>query len=128
MRQQLLSRILSLLVALTLVAGFSWVCLLRSQVVWPRSVASQLNEAAAVMDGEAFLLLGGVNLNTADSLALQEIPGIGPVLARRIVEYRRINGAFSSVEQLDAVQGIGGATLAKIAHLGYVDELPQPGI
>jgi competence protein ComEA len=48
-----------------------------------------------------------VNLNTATVAELDALPGIGPVLAQRIVAYREQNGRFTAVEQLDDVPGIG---------------------
>jgi competence protein ComEA len=52
-----------------------------------------------------------VNLNQADQAALEAIPGIGPVKAAAILEYRAQIGAFSSIEELLDVSGIGPATL-----------------
>lgn len=48
-----------------------------------------------------------IDLNTATAEQLEVIPGIGPVLAQRIVDYRRANGRFHSVEDLLEVSGIG---------------------
>jgi competence protein ComEA len=56
-----------------------------------------------------------VDVNTADQATLEELPGVGPVTARAILDYRTENGAFTSVDQLLEVSGIGDATLAKIA-------------
>jgi len=47
-----------------------------------------------------------IDLNTADESALASIPGIGPTLAARIVEYRRINGPFASLDELADVAGM----------------------
>lgn len=55
-----------------------------------------------------------IDINTASMDALQEIPGVGPVLAQRIVTYREQNGGFSTVEQLLEVSGIGEATFAQM--------------
>lgn len=52
-----------------------------------------------------------INLNTADESELDELPGIGPALARRIVAYREQNGPFESFEDLLAVSGIGTSKL-----------------
>ena len=52
-----------------------------------------------------------VSLNQADQAALETIPGIGPVKAAAILEYRAQIGAFSSIEELLDVSGIGPATL-----------------
>ncbi|HMQ33118.1 MAG TPA: helix-hairpin-helix domain-containing protein, partial [Chloroflexaceae bacterium] len=63
--------------------------------------------------------LGGAptNLNTADEAALVALPGIGPALARRIIAYRDEHGPFSSVEQLEAIQGIGPRNIEEFRHL-----------
>jgi competence protein ComEA len=55
-----------------------------------------------------------VDVNTADQAALETIPGIGPVKATAILQYREEIGAFDSVEQLLDVTGIGPATLEAI--------------
>jgi competence protein ComEA len=47
-----------------------------------------------------------VNLNAADASALASLPGVGPTLAARIVEYRRLNGPFASVDELADVAGM----------------------
>lgn len=48
-----------------------------------------------------------IDLNTATAEQLEAIPGIGPVLAQRIVDYRRTNGRFNSIDELLEVSGIG---------------------
>jgi competence protein ComEA len=58
-----------------------------------------------------------INVNTADATQLEELPGIGEVLAAAIVKYREDNGPFASVDQLDDVSGIGPATLENIRDL-----------
>lgn len=54
---------------------------------------------------------GLINLNTADAAALEELPGVGPAIAARIVEHREKNGPFTSVDDLLEVSGIGPAKL-----------------
>ncbi|MAQ91927.1 MAG: hypothetical protein CMM84_00115 [Rhodothermaceae bacterium] len=54
------------------------------------------------------------NINTASAAELQRLPRIGPALAGRIVEYRRVNGRFRSAEQITEVRGIGEKTLEKM--------------
>lgn len=55
-----------------------------------------------------------VNVNTADALALETVPGIGPVLAAAIVQHREEHGPFPSVDALLEVSGIGPATLESV--------------
>lgn len=50
-----------------------------------------------------------VNINTATQTELESLPGIGPSLALRIINYRKENGKFSSVEEIMNVSGIGEA-------------------
>jgi competence protein ComEA len=58
-----------------------------------------------------------VNINTADEPTLETLPGIGPVTANAILQWRAEHGSFSSVDELLEVDGIGEATLADIAPL-----------
>jgi len=64
---------------------------------------------------------GRLNLNTATAEDLQMIPGIGPVLAERIVTYRQENGDFLAINELKNVQGIGDKTLRSIQDYVYVE-------
>jgi competence protein ComEA len=63
---------------------------------------------------------GLLALNRADATQLQDLPGVGPVLAERIVAYREDNGPFQTVEDLLEVPGIGEAKLAAIRDLVMV--------
>lgn len=60
---------------------------------------------------------GLIDINTAPAQALEQIPGVGPVLAQRIVSYREQNGGFQTVEQLLEVSGIGEATFAEMQSM-----------
>mgnify|MGYP001812189286 CR=1 FL=1 len=84
-----------------------------------------LNLAAAIRDGDQIVVptVGtsdrrsgttdhGVDLNRANAVELEALPGVGPVLASRIVAYRDLNGPFEAVEDLLDVGGIGEAKLA----------------
>jgi competence protein ComEA len=93
-----------------------------------------LNLARVLVDGEQILVglaeptgvaatvTGGtspvatlVNLNTADQVALESLPDVGPVTAQSILTWRSEHGAFTAVDQLLDVDGIGEVTLAKLA-------------
>ena len=50
---------------------------------------------------------GKYNLNNATIEELQDLPGIGEVIAKRIVQYREVNGGFASIEDICQVDGIG---------------------
>jgi competence protein ComEA len=57
---------------------------------------------------------GLVNLNTATTAQLEELPGVGPVLAQRIVDWRTEHGRFTSVDELAEVSGIGEKMFAQL--------------
>lgn len=61
---------------------------------------------------------GKVNINTADSVTLQTIPGIGPSKAARIIEYRESQGRFKKIDDIKNVTGIGDMTFENIK--GYI--------
>jgi competence protein ComEA len=70
---------------------------------------------AATMSGGTSPVATLVNINTADQVALESLPDVGPVTAQSILAWRSEHGAFTSVDQLLDVDGIGEATLAKLA-------------
>ncbi len=93
-----------------------------------------LNLAASLVDGQQVLVArrgapgtgpaaaagmtaGKVNLNTADAALLDTLPGIGQVLAARIIEHRERHGPFRSVDDLVNVSGIGEVTLEDLRDL-----------
>jgi competence protein ComEA len=61
--------------------------------------------------------VGKVNINTADSTTLESLPGIGPSLAQRIIDYREAHGPFERIEDIMDVSGIGEATFEGIQDL-----------
>lgn len=64
---------------------------------------------------EVLLQKQKVNINTADEKGLTSLSGIGPGTAKKIIDYRNANGAFTSIEDLKKVKGIGDATFKKLA-------------
>ena len=58
-----------------------------------------------------------LDINSASTTDLEALPGIGPVLAKRIMDYRELHGVFDTVDSLTQVEGIGQATLDSIRPL-----------
>jgi competence protein ComEA len=98
----------------------------------PGALTESLNLAAEVLAGEQIVVpgptrpgagtaIGGsegpLTLNGATAEELEGLPGVGPVLAERIVSYRESNGRFETVDDLLEVPGIGEAKLASIRDL-----------
>jgi competence protein ComEA len=101
----------------------------------PKAALELINLAAPVADGQQVIVplkgKGGVvgatdvpgappqpvHLNSATLEELDTLPGIGPVTAQKILDYRTEHGAFSSVDELDSVPGIGPARLAELKEL-----------
>lgn len=60
---------------------------------------------------------GKININTASASQLDTLPGIGPVYAQRIIDYRTANGGFKSIGEIENVKGIGSKTFEKMKDL-----------
>ena len=63
---------------------------------------------------KAVYLFEPVDINVADGVILSSLKGIGPQIAKRIVDFRHVNGCFSGPEELLRVKGIGSKKLARI--------------
>lgn len=75
----------------------------------PQAVAKHRARSAAVNRGP-------ININRATVKELDRLPGIGPVIAQRIVDYRNLNGSYVAIEDLKKVSGIGGSKFEKIKN------------
>ncbi len=99
-----------------------------------RADLAQVNLAAPIADGEQVVVparggagpsgaatmtppAGPVHLSTATAEQLDALPGVGPVTAQKIVDYRTQHGTFSSVDELDAISGIGPAKIDQLRGL-----------
>ncbi len=95
----------------------------------PKALLAAVNLAAPLADGQQVVVpsrvpgatpgtIGGkVSLATADVDDLDELPGIGPITAQKIVDWRSSHGPFRSVDDLDAVPGIGPARIEQLRDL-----------
>ena len=101
----------------------------------PKADLALINLAAPLADGEQVVVpkrgaaassaapsagvasSGPVHLSTATLEQLDSLPGIGPVTAQKILDYRQKHGPFTSVDELDAVPGIGPARLEQLKDL-----------
>ena len=86
------------------------------QIVVPRrgAVAASAGVGGA---GTSVPPSGPVHLNTATLEELDALPGVGPVTAQKILDYRQEHGSFASVDELDAIPGIGPARLEQLREL-----------
>jgi competence protein ComEA len=83
------------------------------QVVVPRRGAGVAGAGSGSAGGAA----APVQLSTATLEQLDSLPGVGPVTAQKILDYRQKHGAFQSVDELDAVPGIGPKRLEQLHEL-----------
>lgn len=104
----------------------------------PSADLSQLNLARPLVDGEQIYVPvigeapplaptggagstaatgGRVNLNTADQAALETLPRVGPALAKRILDWKKVNGKFTAIEDLMSVTGVGQKTFDGLKDL-----------
>lgn len=98
---------------------------LRGGVVITASGAADAVFTIGIKTREASLTPGEmgakININSASVDELTELPGIGPALAGRIVEYREQNGDFESIEEIMAVRGIGESVFSKIREYIFIE-------
>lgn len=95
----------------------------------PKADLSSVNLARVLNDGEQIIVAargatnasgstsGKINVNTATTDELEKLPGIGPTIASRIVDYRDMNGSFGTVDALADVPGIGPSILDELRKL-----------
>ncbi len=87
----------------------------------PRSLRERMDQALGITEA-APETAGRLDINTATTEELSALPGIGEVLADRIIRYRTYNGPFAEPSHIRDVTGIGDGVYAKIAELICVGE------
>ena len=85
--------------------------------VFSPALVSAQQEPAAQAPAKA---AATVNLNTATADQLDSLPGVGPAMAARILEYRQKNGGFKKIEELMNIKGIGEKNFLKLKPLVVV--------
>ncbi len=71
-----------------------------------KEINKNIDNSAEVMYSSSGSISGKININTANAIMLQALPGIGPVLSERIIEYRNQNGLFGVIDDIQDVSGI----------------------
>lgn len=87
------------------------------QVLVPEKVSAASVAAAPSGSAATAAKAAPIHLNSATAAQLDELPGVGPATAARIIDYRTANGPFKTVDELDSVSGIGPAKLAELRDL-----------
>lgn len=78
---------------------------------------TQTPQTSAISGSASSSNTGKININTAGAAELDNLPGVGPALAARIIQYRTDNGPFTNPEDLQNVSGIGPKTYEKMASM-----------
>jgi competence protein ComEA len=91
-----------------------------TQIVIPKPGAPVVGGAGSSETGPASGGTALININSASGTELEELPGVGPVTAAAIIDYRTQNGPFATVDDLIDVTGIGPSTLEQIRPFATV--------
>ncbi|MBU1320351.1 MAG: helix-hairpin-helix domain-containing protein [candidate division Zixibacteria bacterium] len=124
-------RVVLFLTTVFLVGGAIVIYQKSGEVIYPEVIISQLEQDRATTDGSevrAGLLTKGmlhkyrININTAPIDSLVLLPGIGNYLATKIIESRKVQGRFESVDDLVRVKGIGPSKLTAVRGMIEIGE------
>jgi DNA uptake protein ComE-like DNA-binding protein len=89
--------------------------------LWPYIVIAGNQDAIERSARKKFMITAPVDLNRADAEALEELPGIGPVLSNRIIRYRSLLGGFYSIHQLHEIYGLTDSVVVLLQNRVLAD-------
>lgn len=97
--------------------------LLGSGILYYQKVCARIELEVSPLDPEGARIQGVrlVNINEATLQELIRLPGIGPVLARRIIDYRNLHGPFQKIEAIKNVKGIGREKFEQVRELLVIE-------
>lgn len=93
-----------------------------------RNSATRGPEMTRELPSYSAMAPGSVNINEADSAMLDQVPGIGPVLSKRIIRYRKMLGFYASIDQLENVYGLSEGNFERMKvylSVGEVENYPR---
>jgi competence protein ComEA len=75
------------------------------------------SKSKSMINGKTKITSGTININLASVLQFEQLPGIGAVMAERIFAYRKIHGAFATIDEITKVSGMGKSKFANLKNL-----------
>ncbi len=94
---------------------------LRKEITKLEGKISQIESEKEVLGAQTDASGEKININTADAVELDKLPGVGPARAQSIIDYRQKTGGFKTIEEIQNIKGIGPATFAKMANMIIVE-------
>ena len=118
--------IVAFLIGLSLIGGGSYFLSDRAQLPFNSGASNTSYMPSPNVTAGEQSIDGPININTASQEELESLPGVGPVIAQRILDYRKAHGVFKKKENLMDVKGIGPKTYADLKDKITIEYLPIP--